>query len=288
VKPAAFSYASPDGVEEALHVLAETGTDARVLAGGQTLGPMLNMRIVTPALIIDINRIKDFPRSTAERTSALYRQGAVLSDVALADAVPLLAKVMPYVGHYQTRSRGTVCGSVAHADPTAELPLALVTLGGSVLLASRKKTRKVAAKDFFLGPLTTDRRPDELLLQVEWPSAAIGQRFAFRELGAHKSHSAISACAVSSMLDDEGIIRSLSIGVTAIADRPLLVDTWPYLNVNPTASWIDDIVSNARRSLPFVSDMHASAEYRRHLTGVLIGRCLADILKEPAPAATKS
>lgn len=281
MKPAAFSYASPDRVEEALELLAENGADARVLAGGQTLGPMLNMRIATPALLIDINRITDFPKSTAEITSALYRQGAVFSDAALINAVPLLAKVMPYVGHYQTRNRGTLCGSVAHADPTAELPLALLTLGGSVLLASRKKTRKIAAKDFFLGPLTTARQPNELLLYVEWPKAAPGERFGFCEVGAHKSHSAIAACAISSIRDDNGVIRSLSIGVTAIADRPLLLDTWPYLNVSPTRTWIHDIVNNARNTLPFVNDMHASAEYRRHLTGVLIDRCLSETLNGP-------
>lgn len=286
MKPAAFAYASPERVEEALQVLADTGSDARVLAGGQTLGPMLNMRIVTPALLIDINRIADFPASGATATSALYRQNAVFADAALTAAVPLLAQVMPYVGHDQTRNRGTVCGSIAHGDPTAELPLALLTLGGSVVLASRRKTRTVAAQDFFLGPLTTDRQPDELLVEVKWPRAAPGELFAFREVGAHRSHSAISSCAIAAVLDDGGTVRALTIGVSAIADRPLLVDTWRHLNAAPTESWIADIVEGARAALPFVSDMHASAQYRRHLTGELIRRALNDILKQAAARRT--
>jgi 2-furoyl-CoA dehydrogenase FAD binding subunit len=291
VKPAPFAYASPDSLVEALQLLNEFGSEARVLAGGQTLGPMLNMRIATPSLLIDINRLRELPAPTASAgtcvTAALYRQGRVFGDRALAESVPLLRQAMPFVGHYQTRTRGTICGSIAHADPTAELPLVLLTLGGWVHLASTKTTRKVAARDFFLGVLTTDRRPDEMITSVEWPAARPDQRFAFREIGAHRSHAALCGSAVAARVDAAGIVRELSIGLTAIADRPMLLDTWPFLNVRPDDCWRAEIAQAIRQSLTFASDLHASADYRRHVAGVLVARCLDEITAKTTANAEK-
>lgn len=282
MKPSAFAYAAPKTTAEVVALLAQHGADARILAGGQTLGPMLNMRIATPLVLIDINRVTDFktpaPAGSNVITHALIRQRDALEDLSLGSKVPLLPMMLPFVGHYQTRNRGTLCGSLAHADPTAELPLALLTLGGWVHLASAERNRKVAASDFFIGPLTTERGEDEMIIAAEWPAAAPGTRFAFREIGAHNSHSALSACAISARLDDAGLVQSLTVGITAVSDRPLLLDTWRFLNAKNDTSWRQSVAEAARTSLEFVDDLHASVHYRRHITGVLIERCLADIL----------
>jgi 2-furoyl-CoA dehydrogenase FAD binding subunit len=287
MKPAPFAYVAPETTADALTLLARYGADARILAGGQTLGPMLNMRIATPAVLIDINRIADLKTPTLPDDSvamtALTRQRDALEDAALMSAVPLLPMVLPFVGHYQTRNRGTVCGSLAHADPTAELPLALLTLGGWVHLASTRGTRRVSASDFFTGPLTTDRMEDEMIIAAEWPRAASGARFAFREIGAHASHAALCACAVSLRRDVAGAVKALTVGVSAVSDRPVIIDTWRFLDNRPDPAWRNAIADGARRSLTFVDDLHASAQYRRHITGVLIERCLSDILDSPAP-----
>ena len=289
MKPAPFAYAAPTTTAEVLALLAQHGADARILAGGQTLGPMLNMRIATPRLVIDVNRLADLkapaPAARTVMTHALLRQRDALENAALGADVPLLAMAMPYVGHYQTRNRGTVCGSIAHADPTAELPLILLTLGGWVHLASARTSRKVAAADFFLGPLTTDRGEDEMIVAAEWPTAAPGMRFAFREIGAHNSHSALSACAVGARLDDAGLVQDLAIGITAISDRPVLLDTWRFLNARNDPAWRRSIAEAARATLEFVDDLHASSHYRRHVTGLLIERCLADIARDDTAEA---
>jgi 2-furoyl-CoA dehydrogenase FAD binding subunit len=282
MKPAAFAYTAPKTTAEVLALLAQYGADARILAGGQTLGPMLNMRIATPAVLVDINRITDLkppaPAGGNVMTHALVRQRDALEDQSLGSKVPLVQMMLPFVGHYQTRNRGTLCGSLAHADPTAELPLALLTLGGWLHLASAKRKRKVAAADFFIGPLTTERGEDEMIIAAEWPAAGPEMRFAFREIGAHNSHSALCACAISARLDDRGRVQALTIGITAVSDRPLLVDTWRFLNAKIDAPWRQAVAEQARTSLTFVDDLHASAHYRRHITGVLIERCLSHIL----------
>jgi 2-furoyl-CoA dehydrogenase FAD binding subunit len=283
VKPAPFAYAAPSTVAEALELISDSSTDARIIAGGQTLGPMLNMRIATPSLLVDINRIRDLTAPAGPGSSvmidALARQSDVLASASIRASVPLLSFALPFVGHYQTRNRGTVCGSIAHADPSAELPLALLTLGGCIHLASAERRRKIAAIDFFIGPLTTERSADEMIVATEWPVAARGAQFSFREIGMHGSHSALCACAISADFDEAGTIRSLAIGVAAVSDRPVLVDTWEFLNSAGDSEWCASVAASAKAKLSFIDDLHASARYRRHITGVLIERGLADVIE---------
>ncbi|MEK7878021.1 MAG: FAD binding domain-containing protein [Pseudomonadota bacterium] len=280
MKPAAFAYAAPTLVAEVLDLLARYGADARVLAGGQTLGPMLNMRMVTPSVLIDINRLTDLQSIVLAGSGAMMgaqvRQRDALESDIVGRTVPLLRDVLPYVGHYQTRNRGTVCGSIAHADPTAELPLALLTLKGTVHLASAKRRRQVAAADFFLGVLTTARQQDEFIVAVEWPNATPRARFAFEEVSV--AHVAVVACAAGAEINDAGIVTKLDIGLTGISDRPLAIDTWPYLNAKPGPAWHKDIAACVRSTLPYVDDLHASAAYRRHVAGFLVERCLAEVV----------
>src|SRR6202451_672384 len=185
MKPRPFDYVRPDTVEEALALLAEYGDDARILAGGQSLVPMLNLRLIDASVIIDISRvaeidvIRDHGRSI--EIGAAVTQNRLMAWPQIGDKLPLLAAALPFVGHFQTRNKGTVCGSVAHADPSSEIPLTLATLGGEVVLRSRRGTRTLAAADFQRAMLTTAREPDELITAVRFPIQP-SKRVAFREV----------------------------------------------------------------------------------------------------------
>ena len=187
MKPASFDFLCPDTLEEALAALAEGGGEARIIAGGQSLVPMLNMRLARPGLLVDIMRLPALRRidtSGDEITvGAGVRQAELEAWANLSRDLPLLAAAFPWLGHVQTRARGTVCGSVAHADPSAELPLSLVTLGGAVSLRSRKQKRTVKAEDFFIGMMATDLAEGEMIEAVHFPKARPGSGYAFREIG---------------------------------------------------------------------------------------------------------
>ena len=205
------------------------------------------------------------------------KQRDVHDHTAVAHALPILRTALAHVGLYQTRTRGTLCGSIAHADPTAELPLILLTLGGSVQLASKGKRRTVAASDFFLGLLTTAREPDELVLSVDWPIPADASLFSFEEVGVRNGHIAIVACAAFAVLTPSGAISALSLGLTGISDRPIFLDTKHFIGAEPRPDWRKDVIEHCRRSTSYIDDMHASAAYRRHVAGWLVERALIKI-----------
>jgi 2-furoyl-CoA dehydrogenase FAD binding subunit len=258
MKPAPFDYVRADSVDEALDVLAQTGDDARILAGGQSLLPMLNMRLARPQIVIDVMRVAALKRvdetGGALTIHAAVRQVEIERRTNLAKDQPLLAAALAWVGHAQTRSRGTLCGSVAHADPSAELPLVLVALGGSVHLRSRKAKRKVGAEDFFTGMMTTDRRDDELIEAITFPPKAAATGYAFREVARRHGDFAIVACAA--LADAKG--GRLAIG--GVAERPV-VRAMPL----PGSSALDDALDAFAWSLEARDDLHASARYRREL-----------------------
>jgi 2-furoyl-CoA dehydrogenase FAD binding subunit len=258
VKPAPFDYVRSDTLDEALEVLAREGGDARILAGGQSLLPMLNMRLARPQVVVDIMRIPAL-KAVEDRGGSLVvhagvRQFAVERRPGLAQSHPLLAAALAWIGHAQTRSRGTLCGSVAHADPSAELPLVLTALGGEVHLRSKRAGRKVAAEAFFSGSMVTDRRDDELIEAVSFPSAKPGSGYAFREIGRRHGDFAIVACAA--VVD--GYTARLAIG--GVADRPT-VRTVPM----PGSADLGDALDEFAWSLEARDDLHASARYRREL-----------------------
>jgi 2-furoyl-CoA dehydrogenase FAD binding subunit len=258
MKPAAFDYLRPDSAEEALAALAEAGEEARLLAGGQSLMAMLNMRLVQPALLIDIGRLAalDTIRLDGDAlvVGAAATQGALERRASLAEEVPLLAELLPFLGHYQTRNRGTVCGSIAHADPSAELPLALVALEGAVTLRSARRRRTLAAGDFFAGMLTTARRGDEMVEAVSFPRRRAGTGYAFREVALR--HGDFALCAVAAVAD----ARRLRLAVGGVADRPVARD-FPLLE----GSALDDALNDFAWALGGSDDAHASARYRRSL-----------------------
>jgi 2-furoyl-CoA dehydrogenase FAD binding subunit len=258
VKPARFDYVRADTLAEAHAVLAAEGGNARVIAGGQTLVPMLSMRLARPKVIIDIMRIAPLAKIAEEknaiRVGAAVRQAELLEWPALAEHQPLMAMALPWVGHAQTRSRGTVCGSVAHADPSAEIPLILVALKGEIELSSRRRKRRVAAEEFFTGLMSTACAEDELIESILIPSRRAGEGFAFREFGRRHGDFAIVACAAVANANG----ARLAIG--GVADRPLARD---FFDLEGSA--LDDALDALAWNLEARDDMHASASYRRTL-----------------------
>ncbi|RAI44758.1 FAD binding domain-containing protein [Rhodoplanes roseus] len=258
MKPARFDYVRAETLAEAHAVLAESGGEARVLAGGQSLMPMLSMRLARPNILVDIMRIPGLAEIAVEggvlRVGARITQAQLLAWPDLSTRLPLLAAALPWVGHAQTRSSGTVCGSVAHADPSAEIPLALLALGGEVELSSRKTRRRVAAQDFFVGTMSTARRDDELIEAVRFPLKTPGDGFAFREVGRRHGDFAIVSVAVLVRGD------TVRVAIGGVADRPQARD---FRTLDGAA--LADALDQFAWSLEARDDLHATARYRRDL-----------------------
>jgi 2-furoyl-CoA dehydrogenase FAD binding subunit len=279
MKPVAFEYCRPDTLAEALGLLEEFGAEASVLAGGMSLGAMLNMRLVRPAAVLDIKRVPGLDAVSINgevRTGATLRQAAALGDPELMRAVPLLARALPHVGHFQTRNRGTLGGSVAHADPSSEIPLALVTLAGSVELQSSRGTRRVAAREFFLDVLTTARAPDELLTALVWPRHRDGAGWAFVEIAQRHGDFAIVACAAEAVLTPQGSLAHLGFGLGGVESRPIAIETAPFLGKRADAQLAAEIAAAAAQQVKPMSDYKATPEYRLALVNALGARVLAE------------
>lgn len=278
MKPALFDYLRPASVEEALAILGQAGDDARVLAGGLSLVPMMNFRVVTPAVVVDIGGLEELRRITNEGSEIEVGAGVTQAGLErwpdLARRLPLLAAAFPHVGHYPTRARGTVGGSVAHADPSAELPLALAVLGGSVRLRSAGGgERLVPARAFFEGPLETSCRADEMVVATRWPRAAPGTRYAFDEVALRHGDFALASCAVR--LDDDRMV----IGFGGVSDTPV-VREWPQLG----GSALDDALTGLTEEIDIVDDGHGGGAYRRGLVRTL-GRRAVECAETTAPAS---
>jgi 2-furoyl-CoA dehydrogenase FAD binding subunit len=262
MKPAPFDYLRPQTVEEGLAALATHGETATVLAGGQSLMAMLNMRLAQPALLVDISRLSILDRITIEGdhlvVGAAVTQAALERWPGLAERAPLLAAALPWVGHFQTRNRGTVCGSIAHADPSGELPLCLAVLGGGVVLLSARARRTVTAERFFTGTLTTTRRVDELIESVRFPLKRPRAGYAFRELGLR--HGDFAICAVAVVAEGEDV----RIGIGGVADRPVVRELGALGN-----DALDDALNELAWDLGAADDAHATAAYRRGLVRAL-------------------
>jgi 2-furoyl-CoA dehydrogenase FAD binding subunit len=260
MKPSQFSYLRAESMQHALEALHHGGADARIMAGGQSLMAVLNMRLSQPRWIVDVSRTDDLNVVEVDTkggylvVKAAATQGSVEWRKTLEQEVPLLRHTFPYISHFQIRNRGTVCGSVAHADPSAELPLVLATLGGDVMLRSKKKKRTLPADAFFQGMLMTAREPDELVEAVRFPLRRPGERFAFTEFSARHGDFALVACAAV-VTDD-----SIRIGVSGVADRPV-VEQLPRLTGDDLRAALNDFAWK----LGAQDDAHVSASHRRHL-----------------------
>jgi CO/xanthine dehydrogenase FAD-binding subunit len=257
VKPAPFRYERPETVQQAVALLAEHGDEAKVLAGGQSLVPALNMRLARPAVLVDVNRIQGLDQ--VEENGALTVGGTVRQADPRLLAHPLLAEALPFVGHYVTRNRGTIAGSLAHADPAAELPLCLALLGGSVRTASSGGERELPAGDLFTDvPFQTALEPDELVTAATFPRAEAGAGYAFDEFAQRRGDFAL-AMAGAIVADGE-----LRVAIGSVVARPTLVDVDPARPGESAAAQVE----------PW-GNLHASPAYLRQLVRVLVDRVVA-------------
>ena len=258
MKPRRFDYVRPDSADEAVAVLADYGDAASVLAGGQSLMAMLNLRVAEPAVLIDIARLNelDYVRVVDDKieVGAAVTQNQLKDWAELAGKLPLLATALPFVGHFQTRNKGTVCGSIAHADPSSEIPLVLATLGGDVLLRSQSGTRILAAAEFQRGMLTTARAADELIVAVRFPTQST-RRVAFREVA--RRHGDFAIIAVAAYVEGRNTLR---IGIGGVADRPAV-----RRERLDGAADARDMFEALASELEGYDDLHASARLRRDL-----------------------
>jgi 2-furoyl-CoA dehydrogenase FAD binding subunit len=276
MKPVAFEYCRPDTLGDALDLMAERGERASVLAGGMSLGPMLNLRMVRPDRVIDISRLGGLDgievRGGRIVTGATVIQADALDSPVIGKELPLLALALPWVGHFQTRNAGTLGGSVAHADPSAEIPLCLVVSDATVVLRGRRRERRVRAREFFAGALTTVRRPDELLVALDWPRAPADAGHAFEEIAQRHGDFAIAAAACEVVLDGGARIGRLELGLGGVVDRPVAVDTQEVVGATADGGMAQTLARRIAAGLDAMEDHTATADYRRALAQVLVER----------------
>jgi len=274
VKPPPFAYSAPGTVADALALLAGLGTDGKILAGGQSLVPMLNMRLAAPAHLVDINGLDAelggiVVTDEGIGVGALARHTAVERSAGAAGVLPLLRQALLQVAHPVIRNRGTVVGSLAHADPSAELPAVLCLVGGSVRIASAGGERTVAAADLFAGPMETSLRPGELIVSAWFPALPDGTTTAFVEVT--RRHGDYAVCGVAALvrLGPDGSVASAHAAYLSVAPTPLVLDL--------SVAARDGAPGDAARALVEPeADIHASADYRRHLAGVLTDRAIRE------------
>lgn len=270
MKPPRFDYAEPSSLDEALAALAQYGPRAQVMAGGQSLAAMLNMRLLSPDIVLDISRLPELQQISESvagiQVGAGVTQQQLLLWPGLAAAQPLLAQLLPWVGHDQTRTRGTICGSLVHADPSSELPLALALLDGEVTLSSRTGERILNASQFHTGLMTTALAPDELLTAVRFPKAGGASACAFTEVA--ERHGDFALVAIGAVAD----ANSVRIGIAGVTDRPT-VFTLAWQDESILQQQLHDIASHLDAS----DDHHASAQYRRALVARLGLRLILEV-----------
>lgn len=284
MKPAPFEYVRPASLAEACEKLA-ADEDARVIAGGQTLIPMLAMRLARPTILVDILRLNEL-RGISEEAGAIIvgavtRQVEVERSEIASRALPLLAKALPWVGHPPTRNRGTVGGSIANADPSAEIPLVAVTLGAEIEVVNLSGRTRIAADDFFIGPMLTSVMPGDCVCAVRfpvWSHRNIGA--GFREVSARQSDFAYVAAAAQVALDEVGRCLDATLGLGGLGDRATRVDVSPLVGERPTPALILDVVRAATRDLEAGSDLHATSDYRRRAAVALGMQAIEDALVE--------
>jgi aerobic carbon-monoxide dehydrogenase medium subunit len=284
MKPAPFTYHAPTSLADAVTVLAEVGTEGKVLAGGQSLLPVLSMRLAAPAHLVDINRVSELAFVRVEhggvRVGALARHAELERDLGARTEIPLLGQGLRLVAHPVIRNRGTTVGSIVHADPAGEMTAVLALLGGTVELASAHRTRTAAAVDFFLGPLESDVRPGELVTSVFFPAPPVGTGTAFVEVSRRHGDYAICGVAAAVRLSADRAVVSARAAYLSVGPVPVVLDLTEAVAGGQTGGEAGLAVWAAAGELAAgqvdpEADIHASAAYRRHLVGVLTARGLA-------------
>ncbi|TWI58155.1 FAD binding domain-containing protein [Halalkalibacter nanhaiisediminis] len=280
MKPAKFDYYKPNTLNEALSLLEELGENGKIIAGGQSLVPIMNMRLATPEALIDINNLEDLHYIKKEdsmiKIGALTRQRIVETSDIIRENCGLLADSIPHIGHVQTRNRGTIGGSLVHADPTAELPLALLALKGTLHISSSDEVRVVEAEDFFITYLTTDMMPNEILTEIQIPIMEGRVGYAFAEIARRHGDFGIVAAACVMTIDDNENLESIRLTLGGVEAIPLLVEEAEEIlkGEKVTDSLLEQITEAVVDVIDPESDLHASAEYRTHLAKILTKRVI--------------
>ncbi|UQX90080.1 xanthine dehydrogenase family protein subunit M [Jatrophihabitans telluris] len=286
MKPAAFDYSRPDTLADALDVLAQRGSDGKVLAGGQSLLPILSMRLAAPKYLIDINRVAGLDGigvdSAGVRIGALVRHAALERHRDAMRSQPLLSMALRFVAHPTIRNRGTSLGSIVHADPAGELPAVLAVLSGTVTLMSSRGRRTVAASDFFAGPLESTIEPGELAVEAFFPGLAAGSGVAFAEVSRRHGDYAMCGVAARVSLDDDRRVAEARVAYLSMAGTPLVLDLSPALAGRGYDSDLPDLEEAVDAGVDPEADIHASAAYRRQLARVLTRRTVAEAARHAA------
>lgn len=279
MKPAAFEYVLADSIGMAIASLAQAGGDAKIIAGGQSLVPMLNFRLLRPATLVDINRIPNLAyvreEADAVRIGALTRHHQLETSPVIARHFPVLARAMTHVAHLAIRNRGTIGGSLSHADPAAELPMIAMLLDADVRIVSAAGARTIAARDFFRGALTVDLAEDEIVTEVALPKLS-NTGWGFEEVARRSGDFALAAVAATLTLSD-GAISEARIAMTGVAPTPLRASEAEAMLAGRRLDGgvSHDFIEAVRAVAEPETDLHASADYRRHLVGVLARKALA-------------
>lgn len=294
MKPSAFDYVRVETLDEVFEVLAESGPEAKILAGGQSLLPMMNMRLAQPKVLIDVNKLVALQTleqvaatnattgdengeadETFLRIGALVRQRQLERYAAEEPQARLLYTALRHIGHPQTRNQGTVGGSLAHADPSAELPLLFLTLAGTAFLQSSRGERQVAAEQFFQSYFATAIEPDEMLTKTQWRLPEPRTGMAFQEYRRRHGDFALIASACTMNVNNDHTIQNVRLGLGGVSDTPLLANEAQQLvGEQLTKERTRAVVEGTIKKLDFPDDYQASSAYRRQLTGVLLSRVL--------------
>jgi len=280
MKLPSVEYEAPATVEEAAGLLAEYQDEASVLAGGQSLIPLLALRLARPAVLVDINGVAELSGMSRVNgwlaVGAMTREYVAEESAAVAQAVPLLAAALPLIGHEAIRNRGTIGGSLAHADPAAELPAVARALDAEFVLRGRARGRVIPAADWFEGYLATARRPEEMLTEVRFPVAAPGTGATFQEVARRHGDFAIVGLAAQLTLTEDGVISDARLAFSGVADVPVrATDAEDLLTgQRPSAELFEDAAAAATAGLDPPADLHGSSEYRKKVAAALVRRGL--------------
>jgi aerobic carbon-monoxide dehydrogenase medium subunit len=285
VKPAAFAYLRPVSLDEALRQLADGGGDAKPIAGGQSLGPMMNMRLARPARLVDLNDLTELAyvrdAGAVLLFGALTRHHQVAESPLVRRQCPLLGQAARTIGHYAIRQRGTIGGSLAHADPAAQFPLVALTLGATLHVRSAAGERTVAAGDFFVGAMTTTLSPDELIEFIEFPKAAAGEAAAYRLFNRrHGDYAIIAAATTLSMAG--GQVDRLRLGLGGATPVPQALERLAQAACGrrPDDAWVREVARGAADQLVVDEDRRVSIRYRRELAESLVAGALRDAVAQ--------
>lgn len=281
MKPAPFDYQRPRELDEVLSLLGEHGGEAKILAGGQSLMPLLNFRMLRPEILVDVNKVEALGGLREEgrglRVGALTRHHTLETSALVRERFPVLTAAMAHVAHLAIRNRGTIGGSLSHADPAAELPMMAMLLDATIHTRTPSETRAHEAADFFLGPLTSTLDEDELVTEIELPGLEPGTGWAFEEFSQRSGDFAIAAAAVLIRLD-EGRIAEARLAMMGVDETPIRLRDLEasLLGATPDPALARDVAAQASELVNPNTDLKASAEYRRHLVRAILERVLIE------------